>query len=556
MSSSSSSWPIAVTGYDSLRLLTRRVDRQARNASPISAADLLGPGMSSQAVHILDLNDEVATFNGFFYVSAGGQNAPVILDEDDEPILLSWIGTVIARQDGTGTQQMWNTDDPGSMYFRVRNYAPNPVDPDGPPIFGEWQRFATRSGFVEEDDLHPDVRDDIDQALEDGGNALHLAESLNKRYQQATPPTDPDSNGRVLVTNDTWFDSDDTNRPYRWNGSAWVDATQSWLISNPTTTFPNVVISPFGLVAYDASGVAVTTIDSSDGFLTTTGSIFAGADISGSTVTGGTVQTDADPDVGVKMNNLGFLAFDAAGDETVLISATDGSILLRGGLWAGGWLQTGDASDAHIEIGRPFFDSATIIWYDDTGAIDSFLAGGTGVLATTVEFQAPVFVGRGTIPVGGIVAWVISSIPSGWLKCDGSTFSSSTYPDLYALLGTNVLPDLRDRQPVGVGTEVALGGTEGRALGLRNPVAHSHITLGHRHDIADDGSHDHGGNTGDPSGTVDRAAGGVAAAGPNHTHPISNGGTHDHGGQTAIEDDTTGTNTAGYYGVNFIIRAR
>lgn len=50
------------------------------------------------------------------------------------------------------------------------------------------------------------------------------------------------------------------------------------------------------------------------------------------------------------------------------------------------------------------------------------------------------------VPVGTIVtfAFAASNLPPGWLLCDGSNFDSSTYPDLYQLLGnSNVLPDLR-----------------------------------------------------------------------------------------------------------------
>lgn len=54
----------------------------------------------------------------------------------------------------------------------------------------------------------------------------------------------------------------------------------------------------------------------------------------------------------------------------------------------------------------------------------------------------------GGVPVGSIMAWPYNSIPTSggtWLLCDGSTFSSSQYPKLYALAGTDVLPDLRGR---------------------------------------------------------------------------------------------------------------
>ena len=41
--------------------------------------------------------------------------------------------------------------------------------------------------------------------------------------------------------------------------------------------------------------------------------------------------------------------------------------------------------------------------------------------------------------------WATTSIPTGYLLCDGSTYSSVTYPDLFAVLGTTTLPDFRGK---------------------------------------------------------------------------------------------------------------
>lgn len=67
-----------------------------------------------------------------------------------------------------------------------------------------------------------------------------------------------------------------------------------------------------------------------------------------------------------------------------------------------------------------------------------------------------------------------TSTPSGWLTCDGTTYTSSDYPDLFAAIGqtfggsgsTFKVPDLRGRAPIGVGTGSglttrSLGGTVG-----------------------------------------------------------------------------------------------
>ena len=53
------------------------------------------------------------------------------------------------------------------------------------------------------------------------------------------------------------------------------------------------------------------------------------------------------------------------------------------------------------------------------------------------------------LPLGAIVPLYTSSVPTGYLPCDGSTFDANDYPALYGLLGTNVLPDLRNKALMG-----------------------------------------------------------------------------------------------------------
>ena len=57
--------------------------------------------------------------------------------------------------------------------------------------------------------------------------------------------------------------------------------------------------------------------------------------------------------------------------------------------------------------------------------------------------------GKG-LPVGAVIGFPRSiTSQEGYLKADGSTFNQSTYPDLYRVLGSNKLPDMRDTTPVG-----------------------------------------------------------------------------------------------------------
>lgn len=85
-----------------------------------------------------------------------------------------------------------------------------------------------------------------------------------------------------------------------------------------------------------------------------------------------------------------------------------------------------------------------------------------------------------TVPVGEIVAFGGETPPPGWLLCDGSAVSRSTWPLLFAVLGesygagdgstTFELPDLRQRMPMGV-AESGTGSTLGETGGA---VDHTH----------------------------------------------------------------------------------
>ncbi|HDK0954683.1 TPA: tail fiber protein [Escherichia coli] len=47
------------------------------------------------------------------------------------------------------------------------------------------------------------------------------------------------------------------------------------------------------------------------------------------------------------------------------------------------------------------------------------------------------------LPVGVPVPWPLTTPPTGWMKCNGSSFSLTGYPALAAVFPSGVLPDLR-----------------------------------------------------------------------------------------------------------------
>lgn len=98
----------------------------------------------------------------------------------------------------------------------------------------------------------------------------------------------------------------------------------------------------------------------------------------------------------------------------------------------------------------------------------SSLKGSHADLATRLAVAIP---SSGVVIPPGVV-WMDtgSTPPTGWLQCDGSSVSRSTYADLFARISTDYgnglgdgltfsLPDFRSRVPVGVGTGTGGGAT-------------------------------------------------------------------------------------------------
>jgi len=81
-------------------------------------------------------------------------------------------------------------------------------------------------------------------------------------------------------------------------------------------------------------------------------------------------------------------------------------------------------------------------------------------------------------PIGTILMWPGSNLPEGYLICNGGTFNKEECPELYNILGSNKLPDLRDRFIVGAGNEYNLGNTGGEkehTLTVEELPSHKHI---------------------------------------------------------------------------------
>ena len=146
-------------------------------------------------------------------------------------------------------------------------------------------------------------------------------------------------------------------------------------------------------------------------------------------------------------------------------------------------------------------------------------------------------------PKGMITPYGGASAPTGWLLCNGTAISRTTYADLFAIVGTAFgvgdgsttfnLPDLRQRFPLGKaasGTGSTLGGTGGAIDHTHSTPAHQHTVAGHTHTM---GNHTH--TVGAHSHTISSHEHTV----PSHYHSTTGsgadiaitgaGGSHSHG---------------------------
>lgn len=115
--------------------------------------------------------------------------------------------------------------------------------------------------------------------------------------------------------------------------------------------------------------------------------------------------------------------------------------------------------------------------------------------------------GAQVMPSGVIFDYAGSSVPTGWLVCDGSAVSRTTYANLFTAIGatwgagdgstTFNVPDLRGRAAIGSGqgsgltnrTLAGTGGEETHVLSVAELAAHNHPASdsGHGHGLTQTG---------------------------------------------------------------------
>jgi microcystin-dependent protein len=179
-------------------------------------------------------------------------------------------------------------------------------------------------------------------------------------------------------------------------------------------------------------------------------------------------------------------------------------------------------------------------------------------------------------PLGSVAQFAGSTLPNGWMLCDGSQLSRTTYADLFAAIGTRFgtgdgsttfnLPDLRGKIPVGYNSAETsfntlgkTGGAKTQTLTVANLPSHSHS--GSSFSTTSAGSHTHTYvDEYTPGNSLSSTVGTLTAAGfPTTTSSGSTNsdGSHPHsisGNTASTGSDSPFNIMMPYVTVNFIIR--
>jgi len=156
--------------------------------------------------------------------------------------------------------------------------------------------------------------------------------------------------------------------------------------------------------------------------------------------------------------------------------------------------------------------------------------------ATKYDFDGANLTGIEGIPTATIVPWSSSSVPSGFLECNGAAVSRSTFAALFAIVGTTYgagdgastfnVPDLQDNVAMGKSGTKALASTGGaNTVSASGTVGGS--TANATLSTAQLASHSHGGgvsgSTWYPQGSGNGGPGstGSAGSGTGHSHNLS-----------------------------------
>jgi hypothetical protein len=228
-------------------------------------------------------------------------------------------------------------------------YGPTtPVDPKlgelwyaevsaGPPPVYESRRW-------DGDSWEPLADEGAANALAEAVAAAEVAALKGRLFAQTSAPANPPAAGQPnLALNDFWIDTDDGNRPYRWNGTSWFATRWGNNAIAPASLVASSVLVTGSITAALIAASQITADKMVAGTITAASAILATASVvdaniqslTAAKITAGTMM--ADVVVGgrfataltgqrVETTNAGIFSYDAGENLRVSIPATGGAL--------------------------------------------------------------------------------------------------------------------------------------------------------------------------------------------------------------------------------------
>jgi microcystin-dependent protein len=250
-------------------------------------------------------------------------------------------------------------------------------------------------------------------------------------------------------------------------------------------------------------------------------------------------------------DTTGAMAIQTSGTTAISISAAQ-AVTLTNPLPIG---SGGTGSTTGTGTGTPVFATSPTL----TGTpLAPTAAAGTN----TTQIATTAFVTQNAVLTGALLMWPTAAAPSGYLLCDGTAVSRTTYASLFAIVGSTFgagdgsttfnLPNYVNRMPIGVGSTAALAATGGS----KDAVVVSHTHTASSTTTATDSGHYHTGSFMGPDYN--------AQTGRTDGAQATNFGNTDYGYANITASTSTTVNAFGvsgtnanlppYLGINFIIK--
>ena len=248
-------------------------------------------------------------------------------------------------------------------------------------------------------------------------------------------------------------------------------------------------------------------------------------------------------------------------DGTNTYSAQTGSagdFTVNGTLTAAGVTDTGALSAVSLSVSGAL--SAASLSVSGTSTFTGIPSGPTATtgtnttqLATTAFVNSSIAANPGVL-TGSLLMWPTASAPTGYLNCDGTAVSRTTYASLFAVVSTTFgtgdgsttfnLPNYTSRMPYGT-TIGATGGSADAVVVTHTHIATSTVTdPGHFHTVP------FGARIGSGTSSASNSDGGYTPLNTNsNTTGITVATSNANAGVSG-----TGANLPPYLGINFIIK--